>query len=128
MAKVLVVEDESLIAETIVHSLNCNHYDTEVAEDGETALEMLLSRKYDLVILDWNLPKMSGPEVCRRYNSSKGNTLILMLTGKASVNDKVEGLDAGADDYLTKPFDLRELHARVNALLNRAGLRQRDNL
>jgi DNA-binding response OmpR family regulator len=119
MAKILIVEDDKALCNTVQKWLVHEHHLVEVAETGEQALENLKFYKYDLVVLDINLPKISGLDVCRQFRDKGGTTAILMLTGRDSVDDKEKGLDSGADDYLTKPFHLKELSARVRALLRR---------
>lgn len=119
MAKILLVEDEPDFSELIAGWLKNDHYLIESVENGEDAMDRLRFYKYDLVILDWMLPGISGVDVCKRYRSSGGTTPILMLTAKRHVDEKEAGLDAGADDYLTKPFELKELSARIRALLRR---------
>lgn len=119
MAKVLVIEDEVDFSELIGSWLKNEHYTVETVANGEDGLDRLKFYKYDVIILDWVLPGISGVEVCRAYRSSGGITPILMLTSKKHVDEKEAGLDAGADDYLTKPFELKELSARVRALLRR---------
>lgn len=119
MAKILLVEDEPDFSELISGWLKNDHYLIESVENGEDAMDRLRFYKYDLVILDWMLPGISGVDVCKRYRSSGGTTPILMLTAKRHVDEKEAGLDAGADDYLTKPFELKELSARIRALLRR---------
>lgn len=119
MAKFLVVEDDSVISQTLLDWLRSEHHTAELAEDGTEASDLLKLYSYDLVILDWKLPGKSGYQVCRDYRARSGTTPILMLTAETSLDSKEAGLDAGADDYLTKPFQLRELAARVRALLRR---------
>lgn len=119
MAKILVVEDDRALSGTVEKWLTFEHHLIEVIDDGEKALENLKFYKYDLVILDLNLPKIGGIEVCKQFRTAGGLTPILMLTGKDKIEEKEVGLDAGADDYLTKPFHLKELSARVRALLRR---------
>lgn len=119
MAKVLVIEDEPDFSELIGSWLKNEHYTVEVVGNGEDGLDRLKFYKYDVIILDWVLPGVSGVEVCRTFRNSGGVTPILMLTSKKHVDEKEAGLDAGADDYLTKPFELKELSARVRALLRR---------
>lgn len=119
MAKVLVVEDDADLAALIKNILGVERHTVEVAPNGRDAVALLSMYTYDLVMLDWNLPAMSGKEVCQHYRSKGGSTPILMLTSRSTVEDKEEGLDAGADDYLTKPFHAKELAARVRALLRR---------
>jgi DNA-binding response OmpR family regulator len=119
MAKILVVEDDASVAENVQDYLTHESYVVEVAHTAESAQELLLSFHYDLIILDWSLPKLSGVGFLKEYRASGGQAPVLMLTGKESVQDKEVGLDSGADDYLTKPFHLREVSARVRALLRR---------
>lgn len=120
MSKVLVVEDEADLASQIKLSLTREHYTVEVVEDGQAALDTLRVYQYDVVVLDWMLPGMSGIEVMRKFREKGGKTPILMLTAKSSIDDRAEGLDAGADDYLPKPFHAKELCARIRALIRRA--------
>lgn len=119
MAKILVVEDEKALRDVVVDYLSAQNYNVDQVADGKEAMDRLKFYAYDLVVLDWNLPQMEGPDICRHYRSNGGTTPILMLTGKREVDDKEVGLDAGADDYLTKPFHMKELGARVRALLRR---------
>lgn len=119
MAKILIVEDEPDLAEPVRAYLTHDHHLVEVVSDGNEALERLRFYKYDLIIMDWMLPGMHGVEVCKHFRASGGTTPILMLTSRKQVNDKITGLDSGADDYLTKPFDVQEIAARVRALLRR---------
>jgi DNA-binding response OmpR family regulator len=119
MAKLLLVEDDKQLAEMIASWLRREHYAIEVTHDGKDGLERLICSEYDLAIVDWNLPGMDGPEICQNYRRNKGAAPIIMLTGRASIDEKVTGFDAGADDYLTKPFNMQELGARVKALLRR---------
>lgn len=119
MAKVLIVEDDKQLSALIVDWLTGEKYATEAVYKGTDGLERLKFYKYDVVILDWDLPGLSGVEVCRQFRDDGGTTPILMLTGKKEITDKAEGLDSGADDYLTKPFDVIELSARLRALLRR---------
>jgi OmpR-family two-component system manganese-sensing response regulator len=119
MSKILVAEDDTQCAELIGLFLERGQHVFETVEDGAEALDRLKLYSYDLVILDWNLPKVSGVEVLRTYRNRGGTTPVLMLTGHKSVTHKVEGLESGADDYLTKPFDGEELQARLRALLRR---------
>ena len=119
MAKVLIVEDDKQLSALIVDWLTGEKYATEAVYKGTDGLERLKFYKYDVVILDWDLPGLSGVEVCRQFREEGGTTPILMLTGKKEITDKAQGLDSGADDYLTKPFDVIELSARLRALLRR---------
>ena len=117
--KILVVEDEHLIATSIKKGLEQEKYVVDVAFDGLTGYDLASSGDYDLIILDLMLPKMDGLSVCRRIRQEKNHTPILMLTAKSQLEDKVIGLDSGADDYLTKPFAFEELLAHIRALARR---------
>jgi DNA-binding response OmpR family regulator len=128
MAKILVVEDDRNMANTVEDWLKTQQYEVDVAYDGDDGAERLLFYPYDAVILDWSLPKKSGLEVCQEFRSRGGKTPILMLTGKDGIEDKETGLDSGADDYLTKPFHLRELTARLKALLRRPQVMVAENI
>ena len=118
--KVLVVDDEKLIVKGIRFNLEQDGMEVDCAYDGEEALEMAKKTEYDIVLLDVMLPKMDGFEVCQRIREFS-NMPIIMLTAKGETIDKVAGLKQGADDYLTKPFGMKELLARVEAVLRRAG-------
>lgn len=126
MAKILIVEDERDLCGLVRNWLTKEKHLVEQTDNGLDALTQLALSKFDVIILDLMLPGMNGLEVCRRYRQQLGFTPILMLTAKNTVEDKEVGLDAGADDYLTKPFHLKELAARVRALLRR-GPSQPDN-
>jgi len=117
--RVLLVEDERRVASFIARSLKENLYSVDVAETGEKALDLVRNTTYDLILLDLRLPKLTGVEVCKEIRAAGIETPVLMLTARSLVEQRVEGLDAGADDYLTKPFALAELHARVRALTRR---------
>jgi len=117
--RILVVEDERRVANFVCRALRENAYAVDLAETGEKALEMATVTPYDSILLDLRLPGLSGVQVCRELRDSKIDTPILMLTARTLVEQRVEGLDAGADDYLTKPFAVAELLARVRALVRR---------
>ena len=117
--RLLVVEDEKKVASFIKQGLEEEGYAVDVALDGEEGLGMALDQVHDLIILDISLPKMDGLQVLKKLRHQKVNTPVLLLTVRATIEDKVLGLDAGADDYLTKPFAFQELVARVRALLRR---------
>ena len=119
MAKILMVEDDASVAENVQDFLVSEGYVVEVAPTAEDAQDLVKSFPYDLIILDWSLPKLSGVGFLKLYRAAGGNVPVLMLTGKESISDKEVGLDSGADDYITKPFHLRELSARIRALLRR---------
>jgi two-component system response regulator MprA len=118
-ARILVVDDEPPVRQALARALALDHYDTALAADADEALELLRADGFDAIVLDILLPGMSGLELCRQLRSSGDRTPVLMLTARDAVDDRVAGLDAGADDYLSKPFALRELMARVRALLRR---------
>lgn len=117
--KVLVVEDERRIAAYLKKGLEAKSYIVDVAHDGELGLDLALSEQYDAIILDWMLPKLSGIEVCHRLRQENMHTPILLLTAKDEVTERVAGLEAGADDYLPKPFAFIELLARIRAITRR---------
>ena len=117
--RLLLVEDEERLAQALMRGLAEQGYAVDLAPDGEEALDLGVSEPYDLIILDILLPRMDGYAVCRALRSRHRQLPILMLTARDAVVDRVTGLDAGADDYLIKPFDPRELFARVRALLRR---------
>jgi len=119
--RILLVEDEIHLAQALTEILKKNTYNADAVHDGQKGLEYARSGVYDLVILDIMLPKMTGIEVLRNLRSEKNSVPVLMLTAKDEIEDKVAGLDYGADDYMTKPFSTDELLARVRALLRRKG-------
>ncbi|MDR3612314.1 MAG: response regulator transcription factor [Candidatus Obscuribacterales bacterium] len=119
MAKILLAEDDHDLSEVLTFALKNNGHMIQQVFDGQECLVHLQTCKFDLLILDWMMPRVSGLEVCREYRSKGGKMPILMLTAKIKIEDRESALDSGADDYLTKPFDQRELAARVRALLRR---------
>lgn len=119
--RILIVEDERRLAETLGQLLQEQHYQTDMVHDGADGLDYALSGQYDLVLLDVMLPKLNGLEVAERLRAAHISTPILMLTARDDTNDKISGLDCGADDYMTKPFEAGELLARVRALTRRQG-------
>jgi DNA-binding response OmpR family regulator len=120
-ARLLLIEDDPKMAKLVANDLKLEGFDVTIASDGLLGLEKAESASWDLIILDVMLPKMSGLDVCRTLRAQKITTPILMLTAKGQDTDKVVGFQLGADDYLTKPFSVLELIARVRALLRRAG-------
>ena len=119
--KILIIEDEKLLADSIKTMLEGRGFQVEAVYDGETGADYAELGIYDLLILDVMMPKMDGYQVARRVRAQRCGTPILMLTARSSLEDRIEGLNAGADYYLTKPFDMRELLACINALLRRQG-------
>lgn len=128
MAKILIVEDDPALANIVNDWLRKENHVVDRVANGKDGLERLQAYDYDLVILDIDLPQMSGYEVCKRYRQSGGKAGIIMLTGKGAIDDREEGLDSGADDYLTKPFHPRELSARIRSLLRRSPLLMSENV
>lgn len=127
MARILIVEDDSAIAEMVEEYLGFEHHSVEISDNGSDGLYLLQTNTFDLAIVDWNLPKLSGVDLCKRYRGEGGKAMVLILTGRGSVTEKTVGLDSGADDYLTKPFHIDELMSRVKALLRRAASYSQDN-
>lgn len=119
--KILIIEDEKILADSIKTLLQSKGFEAEVVYDGESGEEYAELGVYDLLILDVMMPKMDGYQVARTVRAKRCSTPILMLTARSSLEDRIEGLNAGADYYLTKPFDSRELLACINALLRRQG-------
>jgi two-component system, OmpR family, manganese sensing response regulator len=117
--RILLVDDEAEMADPLSLMLKREGYQVDVAYDGDRGTAMATDHPYDLLILDWMMPGASGIEICRRLRRAGRTTPVLLLTAKDTIDDRVAGLDAGADDYLIKPFELRELMARVRALLRR---------
>ena len=119
--KILIIEDDKALSDSLRHLLEGKGFDVEIAYDGETGSEYAMLGVYDLLILDVMMPNMNGYQVARQVRARRCSTPILMLTAKSELQDRIEGLNAGADYYLTKPFDSRELLACINALLRRQG-------
>ena len=117
--RILVVDDEPAVRTSLERALSLEGYDVDVAGDGAAARDQLAVAPPDAVVLDVGMPRVDGLEVCRRMRAAGDRTPVLMLTARDAIDDRVEGLDAGADDYLVKPFALRELRARLRALLRR---------
>jgi two-component system, OmpR family, response regulator len=117
--RILIVEDDPVLADGLTRSLRQSDYAIDCVHDGSEADHVLLSQNYDLVILDLGLPKLDGFEVLRRLRHRNSKMPVLVLTARDTLDDRVKGLDLGADDYLSKPFDLPELEARVRALIRR---------
>ncbi len=124
---IAIVDDDGAIRTALGRALRMENYDVELFEDGSSALRQIQLRAPDAIVLDLQLPDIDGLEICRRIRRAGDPTPILMLTERDAVNDRVEGLDVGADDYLVKPFDLAELLARLRALLRRRNVGEGDD-
>ena len=118
--RLLLVEDDVMIGEMVLHLLRSEHYAVDWVRDGAMADQALRSAEYDLVLLDLGLPKRDGLEVLRALRSRRSSVPVLIATARDSVSDRIAGLDAGADDYVVKPYDTDELLARIRALLRRS--------
>lgn len=119
--RILVVEDEKRLLEALTQILKKNNYTVDAVSDGESGLDFIMSGIYDVVVLDWMLPKMSGPQIIKTARSEGIDVPIILLTARTEIEDRVKGLDSGADDYLAKPFSTDELLARIRALGRRKG-------
>ncbi|CAN5586267.1 response regulator transcription factor [soil metagenome] len=119
MAKILLIEDDELLAASVRKYLQNRGHEIEWVADGKEGLDRLRFYQYDLAILDWQLPSMDGPSVVKEYRNHGGVCPVLMLTGNSDVEQRITGLDSGADDYLTKPFHIEEVNARIQAILRR---------
>lgn len=128
MAKILIVEDDLILADYVKKWLESENHVVDHLDDGQEAISHLKIYEYDVVVLDVGLPGMSGIEVIRTYRQAGGKTPVIFLTGKDSIDDKMTGLDSGGDDYLTKPFNVKELSARIRALLRRTPDVNKDSL
>lgn len=124
--KILIIEDEPKVALFIKNGLNENNYETDLAYDGFSAKKLFDSGKYDLVILDILIPFENGIELCKKFKSASPGTPIMMLTALGTTNDKITGFEAGADDYLVKPFDFTELLARIKVLTKRTNIQSEN--
>lgn len=120
--RILIVEDEPKVAKFVKNGLEENQYDVDVANDGLKAEKLANANKYDLYVIDIIIPHLSGIELCKRLKKLNPNIPVLMLTALGTTDDKLNGFDAGADDYLVKPFEFRELLARIKVLLKRANI------
>lgn len=126
--RILIVEDEKELQSTIAEGLRLDGYAVDTCDDGKTACELCFIERYDLVILDLNLPEMDGFEVLQQIREFDSELKVLILSARNTVSDKVQGLDHGANDYLTKPFDFAELEARIRNLLRRSFVQQSNIL
>jgi two-component system, OmpR family, response regulator MprA len=125
---ILIVDDEPAVQQALSRALTLERYDATLAADGREALQALGEASFDAVILDVSMPHIDGLEVCRRLREARDRTPVLILTAHGEIDDRVAGLDAGADDYLVKPFALRELMARLRALLRRTGEDEQERI
>jgi two-component system, OmpR family, manganese sensing response regulator len=119
VAKILLVDDDAQLVSTLKQFLENSNHAVDSCGDGQDAMQLIDLSTYDLLVLDWSLPGISGLEICSQYRSRGGQAAVLFLTGRGDVDSLEKALQLGADDYVSKPFDIRELHARVNALLRR---------
>ncbi len=126
--RILVIEDEKKIADNIKKGLEYQSFAVDVSYDGEEGLDFALTEPYDVIVLDLMLPKIDGVEICKTLRAEKVDTPVLMLTAKGQLDDKLEGFDVGADDYMVKPFDFEELVARIRALARRPKERLEEKL
>ena len=120
MAKILIVEDDSTVLKSLHDMLVSENHRVECCENGGDAIQLISFNKYDLLILDWELPEKSGIEILKALRAKEDDSPVLMLTGRSHIDDKESGFQAGSDDYLTKPFNMREVRMRVTALLKRS--------
>ncbi len=128
MAKILYVEDDEDIANAVEEWLSGDNHVVEIVNNGADALQLLSNFQYDVLLLDWQVPGVSGIEVCKQYRHQGGKAWIIFLTAKTAIDNKETGLDVGADDYLVKPFDIRELAARVRSALRRVDTKYQPEL
>ncbi len=117
--RLLVIEDEQALADMVAQHLRTAGYEIDVCYDGDSGLEAAMTESYDLIILDLNLPKMDGMDLLKALRTQNGETGVLILSARSGIRDKVEGLDAGANDFLSKPFHMQELDARIRSLTRR---------
>jgi DNA-binding response OmpR family regulator len=117
--RILIIEDEPKIARSLAHGLEAEHFTVDLAEDGEKGLLLATQTRYDGIVLDWNLPRLDGLTLLRKLREAGSSSRVLILSGRREVADRVAGLQAGADDYLIKPFSFQELLARMQNLLRR---------
>jgi DNA-binding response OmpR family regulator len=128
MSKILLIEDDENLVEILRESLEEEHFTVEVIADGHDALNAMKSFGFDVIVLDWGIPGLSGPEVCKAYRGWGGRTPIIMLTAKTAIEEKEKGFISGVDDYLTKPFLVKELILRLRALSGRTVLTDKHKL
>ena len=119
---ILIIEDEEQLCRSMAEGLRMDGYETDTCFDGEEGLELCMTENYDLILLDLNLPGIDGLEILRQFRTFNTNTPVLILSARVQIQDKVEGLDLGANDYLTKPFHFEELEARIRSLTRITGI------
>ncbi|MBX9671151.1 MAG: response regulator transcription factor [Candidatus Obscuribacterales bacterium] len=119
MAKLILIEDDLILAHVVKSSLEADKHHVDHTASGDEGFAWLKGEHYDAAIVDWQLPGMNGPDICREFRKGGGSSPILMITGKDKTKDLVEGLESGADDFISKPFALEEMHARLRSLLRR---------
>jgi DNA-binding response OmpR family regulator len=120
MAKILIIDDDKDLTLLIRSWLSSENHVMEIVHNGREGMDLMRGSGYDLILLDWDLPEMTGIDVLRTFKNERGTTPIIMLTGNRTVDEKESGLNSGADDYLTKPFHMKELSARIKAVLRRS--------
>ena len=120
MAKILIIDDDKDLTLLIRSWLSSENHVIEIVHNGREGLDLMRGSGYDLILLDWDLPEMSGIDILRTFKDERGTTPIIMLTGNRTIDEKESGLNSGADDYLTKPFHMKELSARIKAVLRRS--------
>ncbi|MBX9949428.1 MAG: response regulator transcription factor [Candidatus Obscuribacterales bacterium] len=128
MSKILLVDDDQELTSAVQNFLVLQGHSVETASTGEDAIQLLTNFQYDVIVLDWGLPGIEGDELCRLYRSRGGSTPILFLTGRNNISFLESGFNSGADDYMVKPFDIRELSARIKGLLRRVSSQFVENL
>ncbi len=127
MTKILLVDDDERLTRALDDWLTAEEHEVEILANGRAGLDRAMQGNFEVLILDWNMPELDGILVCQRYKEGGGKAKVIMLTAKSSIRDRVTGLDAGADDYLTKPFNPEELSARVRALTRRTAAELKDS-
>ena len=125
---ILIIEDEEQLCRSMAEGLRMDGYETDTCFDGEEGLELCMTENYDLILLDLNLPGIDGLEILRQFRTFNTNTPVLILSARVQIQDKVEGLDLGANDYLTKPFHFEELEARIRSLTRRKFIQEDDSV
>jgi two-component system, OmpR family, manganese sensing response regulator len=128
MEKMLIIDDDAQVAQELLQTLEAHGWSVERADNGSDGLQLMRCSSYDFILLDWNMPGMSGLQLCKTFRAEGGETPIIFLTGRSETDDKIAGMEAGGDDYLAKPFEIRELLARVRAIQRRPRTLIRERL